>query len=180
MDKIAFLVNVKKAAPNADLCKIVKAYDIAKDAHEGHYRKTGEPFFEHPVRVTLLLLKHSKRTDAICASLLHDTVEDTGTTLQDIREEFGDKVAFIVDGVTKGKNQSKKSALQKVMRFGKKDKSIILLKLVDKIDNLETLHVHHQEKQKELLREVKQVYIKMAKQMRKPDIVKEFQKYVQS
>ena len=84
-----------------DLSKIISAYEVANKYHIGQKRDSGEPYITHPVAVAFILLELGMDTDTICAALLHDVVEDTNCTLEDIKKQFGQDVAMLVDGVTK-------------------------------------------------------------------------------
>ena len=84
-----------------DLEKITQAYKVAEKAHEGQLRTSGDPYITHPLAVASILLDYCMDTDTICAALLHDTVEDTDVTLDELRKKFGEDVALMVDGVTK-------------------------------------------------------------------------------
>lgn len=179
VEKLDFMKAISRNNPNLDVQLISKAYDTARIAHSGKNRKTGEPFFTHPRAVALLLSAYCNDTESICAALLHDVVEDTDMTLEQVEAEFGPTIKFIVDGVTKvyGKN-SKSLTIEKVMSYGVRDARVLYLKLVDKIHNLETLHVYSEEKQQEIMSEVKKIYIPEAEKLGFTEAVRLFgQKY---
>ena len=92
---------VRATHPKADIRLLARAYEVAAHWHAGQMRKSGEAFITHPVAVTTILAELGMNTDTLCAALLHDTVEDTPYTLAELRKEFGDEVATLVDGVTK-------------------------------------------------------------------------------
>ena len=95
------LSRIRNYYPNADLKVIEKAYSFSEKAHEGQLRRSGEPYISHPLSVAAILADLHLDLDTIATGLLHDTVEDTSATLEDIRREFGDVIAHLVDGVTK-------------------------------------------------------------------------------
>lgn len=92
---------IKKYHPSTDLSDIEKAYETARKAHEGQFRKSGEPYIIHPLCVAIILAELELDKESIIAGLLHDVVEDTVMTSEDVAKEFGDEVALLVDGVTK-------------------------------------------------------------------------------
>jgi replication factor C small subunit len=114
------------------------AYDFAKKAHEGQFRKipTTEPYIEHPKRVAQKIAETYSDYEAICAALLHDVIEDTKYTLNDINKKFGSSISFLVDGLTKTDNQLR--TLEKIKAYSEKDSRVILIKLADRIDNMST------------------------------------------
>ena len=95
------LRSLKQSNPRADVALVEKAYQVAKRAHEGQLRKSGEPYVTHPLAVAEILSELGIGTTTIAAALLHDTVEDTAYSLDDVRRDFGDEIALLVDGVTK-------------------------------------------------------------------------------
>ena len=100
------LDKIKKYAPNADVTPVIKAYELAKSAHAGVFRKSGEPYIIHPLEVAYILAELELDDSTICAALLHDVVEDTPITHEDIAKEFGDEIAEMVEGVTKLRKNS--------------------------------------------------------------------------
>ena len=114
-------------------------YEFAMRAHEGQKRKTGEPYITHPVAVAQIAINAEGDSDEIpiYACLLHDVVEDTSATLDDISARFGEEVAFLVDGVTK--KGSPEETIAKVREYSDKDKRVIMIKLADRIHNTSTL-----------------------------------------
>ena len=95
------IVSVRKYHPSADISLIEKAYHVARDAHEGQARKSGEPYIIHPLSVAIILAELELDKETIAAGLLHDVLEDTIMTADEIREEFSEEVLLLVDGVTK-------------------------------------------------------------------------------
>jgi GTP pyrophosphokinase len=131
----------------ADLKLIRKAYEFSENAHAGQIRRSGEPYISHPLGVAGILADLRLDLDSIVTGLLHDTVEDTHATIEDIRKEFGDTVALLVDGVTKlSKMQFKTSTerqgenIRKMIVAMGKDVRVILVKLADRLHNMRTLH----------------------------------------
>lgn len=115
---------------------VAEAYLLAFNAHAGQKRKTGENYFIHPLQVAAIAIDNNADDAAIAASLLHDVVEDTGISLAEIREKFGEEVYFLVDGVTKEKDEN--STFEKIKSYSKKDKRVLFVKLADRIHNLLT------------------------------------------
>ena len=122
-----------------NLKKIFGAYEFAKEAHRGQFRKNPptEHYIEHPSRVAQMIYDCYPDEEAICAALLHDVVEDTSHTLEEISAKFGNKVSFIVDGVTKTSING--GTLEKIREFAEKDRRVALVKLADRIDNTKTI-----------------------------------------
>ncbi|MDR1594076.1 MAG: HD domain-containing protein, partial [Prevotellaceae bacterium] len=134
--------------------KIRKAFDFANHAHMGVRRKAGEPYILHPLSVAMIVVKEiGLGEDAICAALLHDVVEDADYTVEDIRFSFGDKVAELVDGLTKiqgvfDKTQSKQAEnFRKILLTLVTDINVILIKLADRLHNMRTLDAMSERKQ---------------------------------
>lgn len=152
------------------LARIRKAYDLAKKVHEGQTRKSGEPYFMHPVAVAAKLSKVGADEDTIIAALLHDTVEDTPLTLEEIEKEFGGTVTKLIDGVTKlsasdvaGPNLNEQTeTLRKIFRLMQEDSRIMIIKLYDRLHNMETIQFLSPEKAKILAKETYDVYAKIA------------------
>ena len=108
----ALIARVRKYHPSADITMIEKAYQIGKEAHKDQFRKSGEPYIIHPLWVAIILADLEMDKETIVAGMLHDTVEDTEMTVEDITREFGEEVALLVDGVTKlGQLSFKKASL---------------------------------------------------------------------
>ena len=141
------LVNkIKKYHKNLDEELVLKAYKFAAKAHSTQIRSSGEPYFSHPVSVATILTEFKLDSISIITALLHDTVEDTEVTLKDIRDNFGDKVADLVDGVTKltkieALSANKKAAenFRKLVMATSKDIRVLLVKLADRLHNMRTI-----------------------------------------
>jgi GTP pyrophosphokinase len=155
--------------PEADLGLIERAYHFAIKAHEGQCRLSGEPFVTHPIEAANILAEQHLDTATIAAALLHDTVEDSGVTLDELTAEFGDEVAELVDGVTKlGKIEFKSSAeeqsnnMRKMLIAMAKDIRVILIKLADRLHNMRTLAALPPEKQRGKATETLEIYAPLA------------------
>ena len=154
--------------------RIDRAVEIAKQAHEGQLRKTGEPYIIHPLAVKKILEEWGMDEDTIIAGVLHDTVEDTNLTLDDIRKEFGESVAFLVDGVTKLSNArtgmrdidtylpaTKDNFLRLMIALGD-DIRVLIIKLADRLHNLRTLSALPPDKQKKIAKETLEIFAPLA------------------
>ena len=154
--------------------RVEKAVEMARKAHEGQLRKTGEPYINHPLAVKKILEEWGMDEDTIIAGILHDTVEDTDLTLDDIRKEFGESVAFLVDGVTKlstARNgmrdidtylpETKDNFLRLMIALGD-DIRVLIIKLADRLHNLRTLSALPPDKQKKIAKETLEVFAPLA------------------
>jgi guanosine-3',5'-bis(diphosphate) 3'-pyrophosphohydrolase len=155
--------------PDADIDIIMRAYEKAQRAHKDQYRLSGEPFIIHPLEVALILANLNLDTNTIAAALLHDVVEDTGITKSDLKNEFNEEVALLVDGVTKISSLKKKSKhieqaqnLRKMLMATIKDVRVILIKLADKLHNMRTIMFHPESKKQRIAREVLDIYAPLA------------------
>ncbi|MBS7527734.1 bifunctional (p)ppGpp synthetase/guanosine-3',5'-bis(diphosphate) 3'-pyrophosphohydrolase [Fusibacter paucivorans] len=170
MNLESYLAKVSKIAPYVDLDRLAQAYNFGEKAHEGQYRKDGvTPFFSHPKNVSLILAELEMDEDTIIASLLHDTVEDTTVTLDDVRKKFGSEVALLVDGVTKlavinyeTKQERQVENLRKMFLAMSSDIRVILIKLADRLHNIRTLDNMPPEKQREKAEETIEIYAPIA------------------
>ncbi len=154
---------------NFNIEVLEKAYAVAEKAHEGQMRESGEPYVSHPLEVAYILADLELDCDTLVGALLHDVVEDTSLTINDINREFGESVGLIVDGVTKlGKIQYTTAEEQQVENLRKmflamaKDVRVILIKLADRLHNMRTIKVKSEYKQREKARETLEVYAALA------------------
>ena len=165
------LINsVLKYHPSTDISMIEKAYKVASEAHEGQKRKSGEPYIIHPLCVAIILADLELDKETIVAGLLHDAVEDTWMTYEEVEKEFGSEVALLVDGVTKlgqlsysaDKVEVQAENLRKMFLAMAKDIRVILIKLAHRLHNMRTLQYMRPEKQQEKARETMDIYAPIA------------------
>ena len=162
--------SVRKYHPSDDISLIEKAYQIAYEAHKDQRRKSGEPYIIHPLCVGIILADLELDKETIVAGLLHDVVEDTVMTSEQLKEEFGAEVELLVDGVTKlgqlsysaDKVEVQAENLRKMFLAMAKDIRVILIKLADRLHNMRTLKYMRPEKQKEKARETMDIYAPIA------------------
>ena len=168
------LINsIRKYHPSADISLVEKAYHVADEAHKGQARKSGEPYIIHPLYVGIILAELEMDKETIVAGLLHDVVEDTVMTDEEIKEEFGAEVALLVDGVTKlgqlsysaDKLEVQAENLRKMFLAMAKDIRVIIIKLADRLHNMRTLKYMKPEKQKEKARETMDIYAPIAQRL---------------
>ena len=167
------IARVRKYHPSDDISMIEKAYKVARDAHEGQARKSGEPYIIHPLCVAIILADLELDKETIVAGLLHDVVEDTVMTTEEIEKEFNKEVALLVDGVTKlgqlsydaDKVEVQAENLRKMFLAMAKDIRVILIKLADRLHNMRTLKYMAPEKQKEKARETMEIYAPLAQRL---------------
>ena len=164
---------VRNYHPSADLSLIEKAYTVARDAHQDQRRKSGEPYIIHPICVGIILAELELDKETIIAGLLHDVVEDTELTSEDITDMFSAEVALLVDGVTKltqlnysnDKIELQAENLRKMFLAMAKDIRVILIKLADRLHNMRTLEYMKPEKQKSKARETMDIYAPIAQRL---------------
>ena len=162
---------LKSTGKKYDTEKITRAYEYAKELHEGQFRVSGEPYISHPIAVAEIVAGLELDTDSICAALLHDTVEDCSdrTDLKVIEKQFGSDVAILVDGLTKmielhfeDKEEAHIENLRKMLLAMSKDIRVIFIKLCDRLHNMRTLGVKSDEKRRKTALETMQVYAPLA------------------
>ncbi|MFE6037928.1 RelA/SpoT family protein [Streptomyces sp. NPDC056452] len=156
--------------PDADLNNLRRAYVLAESSHRGQMRKSGEPYITHPLAVTLILAELGAETTTLTASLLHDTVEDTEVTLDQVREEFGDEVCYLVDGVTKLEKvdygaAAEPETFRKMLVATGNDVRVMSIKLADRLHNMRTLGVMRPEKQERIAKVTRDVLIPLAERL---------------
>ena len=162
--------SIRRYHPSDDISMIEKAYRIADKAHANQKRKSGEPYIIHPLCVAIILADLEMDKETLAAAILHDVVEDTVMTLDELKGEFGDEVALLVDGVTKltqlswsaDKVELQAENLRKMFLAMAKDIRVILIKLADRLHNMRTLQYQTPEKQKEKARETLDIYSPIA------------------
>ncbi len=152
-----------------DLSKILSAYEFAEKAHRGQKRSSGQDYIIHPLAVSYILLELGMDTDTICAALLHDVVEDTPATLDDLKKRFGQDVALLVDGVTKlgkiptkSKEQQQAENVRKILLAMSQDIRVMIIKLADRLHNMRTLKPRPPEKQRNTALETMNIYAPLA------------------
>ena len=168
-DELESLAAAIRAASKADLREVVRAYHYADAMHEGQRRRSGEAYITHPVAVAEELAKLGLGTATLCAALLHDVVEDTPASRDDIREGFGEEVAHLVDGVTKldriqvsSKQEQQAETLRKMILAMSRDIRVLVIKLADRLHNMETIGHMPREKQKRIAQETLDIYAPLA------------------
>lgn len=167
------IARVRKYHPSADISMIEKAFDVAYHSHEGQFRKSGEAYIIHPLWVAIILANLELDKETIVAGILHDVVEDTVMTEEEITELFGKEVALLVDGVTKlgqlsysaDKLEVQAENLRKMFLAMAKDIRVILIKLADRLHNMRTLEFMRPEKQKEKAKETMDIYAPIAQRL---------------
>ncbi|MFB6877100.1 RelA/SpoT family protein [Streptomyces sp. NPDC056323] len=156
--------------PDADLSILRRAYVLAESSHRGQMRKSGEPYITHPLAVTLILAQLGAETTTLTASLLHDTVEDTDVTLDQVREQFGKEVCYLVDGVTKLEKvdygaAAEPETFRKMLVATGDDVRVMSIKLADRLHNMRTLGVMRPEKQARIAKVTRDVLIPLAERL---------------
>ena len=177
------IAGIRKYHPSADISLIEKAYKVAYEAHDGQVRKSGEAYIIHPLCVAIILAELELDKETIAAGLLHDVLEDTVMTENEMRAEFGDEVLLLVDGVTKlqhlhltdnTKNLKEKNAdrlemqaenLRKMFLAMAKDIRVIMIKLADRLHNMRTLRYQSREAQLRIARETQEIYCPIAQRL---------------
>lgn len=163
------LRSVRERDPGADLDKVKRAFEVAASAHEGQRRKSGEPYFVHPVRVAQSIAHLGLDADAVAAGLLHDAVEDTELSVYEVTEGFGRDVGSIVDGVTKlgkipylSRQENQAESFRKMLVAMSRDIRVLLVKLCDRLDNMRTLEHMPGDKRERISRETMEIYAPLA------------------
>ena len=158
--------------PADQVARILEAYEFGAAAHEGQARRSGEPYITHPVAVAQELAEMHLDSEAICAAILHDVVEDTEASLGEIREKFGEEVALIVDGVSKldqiqfrSRAEAQAESFRKMMLAMIEDIRVILVKLSDRLHNMQTLGAMPAAKKKRIARETLDIYAPIANRL---------------
>ncbi len=164
--------NINGYHPGADLEVVRRAYEFAARAHEGQTRRSGDPYVTHPLSVALIITQLKLDVPSVCAGLLHDAVEDTSTTIEELTERFGQEIAFLVDGVTKlgklpwsTKEERQAENFRKMLLAMARDIRVILVKFCDRLDNMRTLDHMPPEKQERIAQETLQIYAPLANRL---------------
>ena len=160
---------IRDSSPKVDIREVVRAYQYAREAHEGQFRKSGEAYISHPIAVATELADLGLDTATIVAALLHDVVEDTPATRDEIERYFGDDVAHLVDGVTKldrlqvdSKEHQQAETFRKMIVAMAQDIRVLMIKLADRLHNMATLEHMPREKQKRIAQETLDIYAPLA------------------
>ena len=169
-EKLVEAIQASGKAYNMEM--IQKAYDLANDAHKGVCRRSGEPYICHPLAVARLVLDLGMDTESIAAALLHDVVEDTPTTLDDLKAAFGEEVALLVDGVTKltkiqfsNIEELQAENLRKMLLAMSRDVRVMIIKLCDRLHNMRTGDAWPEQKRRDKARETMEVYAPIANRL---------------
>jgi GTP pyrophosphokinase len=164
-----FIIKIESYNSNIDIPLIRRSFEFSDKAHAGQKRQSGEPYIEHCLEVAFFLAELHMDSATIAAGMIHDVVEDTSYTIEDIRAEFGDEVADLVDGVTKlgaihfnSKEEQQVEYFRKMLLSMAKDVRVILIKLADRVHNMRTLHHLPADKQKRIALETREVYCPLA------------------
>jgi GTP pyrophosphokinase len=163
------LSSIRSYRPEEDLALIRKAYDFSEQHHKGQVRQSGEPYLAHPLEVAILLAEMRLDATAIAAGLLHDAVEDTSVTVEEIKAEFGEQVAHIVEGVTKiskidfaSSEEAQAENVRKMVLAMMDDIRVVLIKLADRLHNMRTLKYLSEDRQEKIARETLDIYAPIA------------------
>lgn len=169
MNLAEFIIGVESFNANIDIPLIRKGYEFSAKAHSGQYRESRKPYLEHCLEVAFILAEQHLDSATIAAGLLHDVVEDTDVTIEKVKEEFGDEIADLVDGVTKiGELKFKSLEEEQVEYFRKmllsmaEDIRVIIIKLADRLHNMRTLDSLDKDKQRKIASETREVYAPLA------------------
>ena len=159
----------RRQHPESDTGRLERAYRLAFEAHDGQTRKSGEPYITHPIAVTQILVDYGMDEPTLAAAFLHDTVEDTDVTLEQITTEFGNEIAYLIDGVTKldrlqygTREQAQAATIRKMVIAMAEDLRVLIIKLCDRLHNIRTSAALSPEKQERVARETLDVYAPLA------------------
>ena len=169
LDENELLERIRATYSEEQSDMILRAFSLAKKAHEGQFRQSGEPYFTHPCNVANILIDLGMDAEAVSAGLLHDVLEDTSVTSEELRAEFGDRVTMLVEGVTKltklqfkSKAQAEAENLRKMLLAMAKDLRVIIIKLADRLHNMRSLSYKSEESQIAKARETMEIYAPLA------------------
>jgi len=168
----AICESVRQRNPNADIDLLRRSYAYAAESHAGQFRKSGDPYLVHPVSVAKIIADLNLDVPSICAGILHDCVEDTTATPEDIRDKFGEEIQRIVEGVTKlgqipwtTREERQAENFRKMLLAMAKDIRVILVKLADRVHNMRTLQFMSRDKQERIARETREIYAPIANRL---------------
>src|SRR5690606_15689073 len=158
---------VRATHPKADLRLIERAYETAAYYHRGQKRKSGDPYITHPLAVATILAELGTDDETLCAALLHDTVEDTEYSLEQLRADFGENIARLVDGVTKLDkvkygDAAQAETVRKMIVAMSRDIRVLVIKLADRLHNMRTMRYMPEEKRKQKSRETLEIFAPLA------------------
>jgi guanosine-3',5'-bis(diphosphate) 3'-pyrophosphohydrolase len=158
---------VRATHPKADVRLIERSYDVAAQMHSGQVRKSGDPYITHPLAVATILAELGMNHETLCAALLHDTIEDTAYTLSELRRDFGEDIAALVDGVTKLDkvkygDAAQAETVRKMVVAMSRDIRVLVIKLADRLHNMRTLRYLPRAKQEQKSREVLEIFAPLA------------------
>ena len=163
------LISIIKKYNDEEVERVIKAYEFTSIAHKGQFRESGEPYIIHPINVVINLAKFHADGATLIAGMLHDVVEDTKYTINDIKREFGSEVAKLVDGVTKinnihfsSLNEARDANIRRIITSLNEDIRIIIIKLCDRLHNMRTLKYKQEEKQQRSAIETLSIYVPLA------------------
>lgn len=163
------MAEVQSHHPDADLSYLARAFEIGEKAHQGQTRRSGEPYFNHPIAVALILAKSKLDLETVAAGFLHDVLEDCEVTVDDLNKEFGDSLGAIVDGVSKigkvkfrSKHHAQAENYRKMILAMSKDIRVLIVKLADRLHNMRTLNYLAEEKQRRISQETLEIYAPLA------------------
>ena len=165
MNLAEFIIRIESFNANVNIPLIRKAYEFSDNAHQGQKRQSGEPYVEHCLEVAFILAEQHLDSATIAAGLVHDIVEDTEVGLEELRRDFGDEVAELVDGVTKigmvhfsSREEQQVEYFRKMLLSMARDIRVILIKLADRLHNMRTLEHLPPERRKRIAQETRDVY----------------------
>ncbi len=173
------LAVIRRRMPGMDISVVKQAHDFAREAHEGKFRRSGEPYISHPVEVAIILAEMQLDQETLAAALLHDVVEDTDTTMEELRTLFGDRIVRLVDGVTKlgrirwaaetdqaaREKERQAESLRKMFLAMVDDVRVVLIKLADRLHNMRTLEHMPRAKQLRSAKETMEIYAPLANRL---------------
>ncbi|WP_371223439.1 HD domain-containing protein [Orientia tsutsugamushi] len=161
-----------------NLDKVKKAIFYVKKYHGNQKRDTGEPYYMHPLEVALMVADYSFKTDTIITAILHDTIEDTTLTKEKIAMEFNDNIAEQVVALTRNIGCKKTSSMKMIQTLVNQDKvELLLIKLLDRLDNIKTIFIKPGKRRQEIILETQQEFIPLAEYLKLPEIAIELNKY---